>query len=374
MNSPSTPRKLHSVTPEINVVSQFDFMSADYKQLFEQSNATIFQSPFWLDSFYHTLPDALNAEPVIVTVRDTKTEQLIMVMPFVRQTKFGTKIMQPADLGITDYNSIIVLPEVLDQMANQEEFGAQLKQALAPFDILLFRKQRPESFDISKLLNGITRTANQNSAFEMEMVAPFEEWQRETLSKQNRKGLARKRRNFDKEFGELTFNTLTDAEEIKQAFIFLRDERGKRYPDDLLSKPAYFDFYLDIAIKQAKRGKAVTYIGTANGQLITAEFGLYDEGRHIMLLGTYSSDEIYRKYSPGLQSIMDMMRTRKEQNIQFFDFSIGDEDYKGSFGAICVPLYNIILTNSIKGRLAAYIYRDNAFIKKLIKKLSPNVH
>lgn len=297
-----------------------------------------------------------------------------MVMPFVRQTKFGTKIIQPADLGITDYNTIVALPEVLDQLANQEEFGAHLKQALSPFDILLFRKQRPESFDISKLLNGMTRTANQNSAFEMEMIAPFEEWQRVTLSKSKRKGLARKRRNFDKEIGELTFKTLTDAEEIKQAFIFLRDERGKRYPDDLLSKPAYFDFYLDVAIKQAKNGKTVTYIGTANGQLITAEFGLHDDGRHIMLLGTYSSDEIYRKYSPGLHSIMDMMRTRKEQNIQFFDFSIGDEDYKESFGATCVPLYNMILTNGIKGRLAAYIYRDNAFIKKLIKKLSPNVH
>ncbi|MEP3524649.1 MAG: GNAT family N-acetyltransferase [Hyphomicrobiales bacterium] len=374
MTSPSHSKKPHTLAPEIRVVSQFDFMSDDYKELFKQSNATIFQSPFWLDCLYRTLPDALNAEAVIVTVSDTKTGQLLMILPFVRQTKFGTKIMQPADLGITDYNTIIALPDVLVQLENQEGFDAQLKQALTPFDILLFRKQRPESFDISKLLSGMSRSANQNSAFEMEMVAPFEEWQRDTLSKSSRKGLARKRRNFDKEIGELTFKALTDAEEIKQAFVFLRDERGKRYPDDLLSKPAYFDFYLDVAINQAKSGKAVTYVGEANGQLITAEFGLYDEGRHIMLLGAYSSNEIYRKYSPGLQSIMDMMRTRKEQNIQFFDFSIGDEDYKESFGATYVPLYNMILTNGIKGLLAAYIYRDNAFIKKLIKKLSPNVH
>lgn len=374
MGVPLTSTKQPVMVPDINVVTTFDFLSEEYKNLFEQSNATIFQTPFWLDSWYRKLPDVLEAEPVIVTVRDKTTKKLLMLMPLVRQHTLGTKIMQPADLGITDYNSIIALPEVLDQLPKLSEFSAQLKQALSPFDILFFRKQRPNSFDITRLLSGMRQSPNRNSSFEMEMALPFDEWQRTTLSKSTRKGLARKRRNFDSEIGKLTFRTLTDANEIRQAFIFLRQERGKRYPNDLLSIPAYFDFYLDIAINQAASGMAVTYIGEANSNIITADFGLQKDNRHIMLLGTYSSDEIYRKYSPGLQAMMDMMHTRKDIGISMFDFSIGNEEYKESFGATCVPLTNAILANSIKGRIASHFYRKGRYIKTLIKKLSPNVH
>ena len=373
MHSSSKLKKQTIIMPKINMVSQFDFLSDDYKTLFEQSNATIFQSPFWLDSLYRKLPEVLDAEAVIVTMHDETKQQLLMVMPFVRQTKFGVKIMQPADLGISDYNSIIVLPEALDALKNQKDLSAQLKQAIGPFDILLFRKQRPESTDISGILDGMAKFPNENSSFEMEMVTPFEEWQRETLSKSTRKGLARKRRNFDKDIGDLTFKTLYDPEEIKRAFSFLRRERAIRYPNDLLNKQAYFDFYLDVAINQAESGSAVAYVGQANGDIITVDFGLHIEGRHVMLLGTYASDDTYRKYSPGLQAIMDMMKTRKEQDIQFFDFSIGDEDYKESFGATTMSLYNVILANSLKGRLASYVYRNNSFLKTLIKKLSPNI-
>ena len=143
MHSSSKLKKQTIIMPKINMVSQFDFLSDDYKTLFEQSNATIFQSPFWLDSLYRKLPEFLDAEAVIVTMHDETKQQLLMVMPFVRQTKFGGKIMQPADLGISDYNSIIVLPEALDALKNQKDLSAQLKQAIGPFDILLFRKQRP---------------------------------------------------------------------------------------------------------------------------------------------------------------------------------------------------------------------------------------
>lgn len=359
---------------EISVAAHFDFLSDEYQTLFDQSYATVFQTPFWLDAFYRKLPIGLNAEPVVITVRESTEKKLLALMPLVRQTKFGTHVVQPADLGISDYNSIIAGKQTLEMLARDDDFKANLKRALNPVDILLFRKQRPDVFDISQLLDSVQLHPNENASFEMEMNLNFDEWQQTTLSKSNRKGLARKRRNFNKDIGPLGFRTLTDADDIEKAFNFLRKERSKRHPDDLLNQQTYFEFYLDVAIHNAKSGKAVTYIGEVNGELVTVDFGLCEKDQHIMLLGAYASDEKYRKYSPGLQAIMDMMQSRKEIGVNFFDFSIGDEDYKGSFGAERVELTNVIWSNSLKGHLAMKTYCDGSLMKMFIKKLSPNIH
>ena len=45
----------------------FDFLSAEYAELFSRSHATAFQSPLWLDRLYTRLVPHVGAQPLIVT-------------------------------------------------------------------------------------------------------------------------------------------------------------------------------------------------------------------------------------------------------------------------------------------------------------------
>src|ERR1041384_4084659 len=86
---------------EVAVEPLFDFLSGEYAQLFAWSRATAFQHPRWLDALYRKLAPAVNADPVIVTVR--REGHLAMLLPLVRR-RYGTlAAIQFADLGGSDY-------------------------------------------------------------------------------------------------------------------------------------------------------------------------------------------------------------------------------------------------------------------------------
>ncbi|MEP1441856.1 MAG: GNAT family N-acetyltransferase [Hyphomicrobiales bacterium] len=357
---------------EINVFSSFDFKGEEYAALFDKSEVTAFQSPRWLDAFYEKLCPILGVEPFIIAVRDG-AGTLQMVLPMVRKAVLFAKIIQPADLGITDYNQIIASRETLDAASNDAAFKAQLLNALKPFDLLLFRKVRSDSFDIERLFDKATKINGDSAAHDLPMPMPFDEWKQATLSKSTRKGLDRKRRNIEKDVGPLTFKTLTDVTEIESAFEMLRLERGKKYPGDLLSQNAYYDFYLKVAKDGAATGEAVTIIGQIDGKTLTVDFGLHQDGRHLLLLGAFDSAEEFKKYSLGLQGILDVMKGRKEIGIDMFDFTTGDEDYKSSLHTTPVPMHHYILSNGVVGRIGQMAYQDNSFARKLVQRLMPNL-
>ena len=357
---------------EIDVLSSFDFEGEEYAALFAKSNGTAFQSPRWLDAFYESLCPSLGVEPFIVIARDS-SGTLQIVLPMVRKAVSFAKIIQPADLGITDYNQIIASGETLDAVSKDAAFKSQLVKALKPFDLLLFRKVRSDSFDIARLFDNAVKIDGDSAAHDLPMPMPFDEWKQATLSKSTRKGLDRKRRNIEKEVGPLTFKTLTDEAEIETAFEMLRLERGKKYPGDLLSQNAYYDFYLKVAKEGAASGDAVTIIGQIQGKTLTVDFGFHQDGRHLLLLGGFDSSEELKKYSLGLQGILKVMKGRKQVGIDMFDFTTGDEDYKASLHTTRVPMHHYILSNGVVGRIGQMAYQDNSFARKLVQRLLPNL-
>lgn len=359
---------------QLSVSTAFDFLSAEYEALFAQSDATIFQSPFWLDAFYRNLVPSLGAEPVIVTLRDRDTQELLLVLPFVRQRSLGTKIMQPADLGISDYNAAIARRDTLEQLANDDAFKRELKGVMEPFDILLFRKQRPDTFDAGRLWHDVKSSPNDNSSYEFDIKGDYDKWHLEKLSKSLRKNTARKRRGFLRDIGALNFRIVKDEETIRRALTYMRDQRTKLHPDNLLQMDAYFDFYMDVAINHAADEKAITYIGEMDGNIMTVDFGLCDNGRYHFLLGAYEIDEAYKKYSIGMQALLEMIKVFGETGNDIFDFTIGDEPYKLELGASPVALTNHAVTNSVMGKMALAAYQHGSHVKDIVKKLSPNVH
>lgn len=356
----------------ITLENDFDFLSDEYAVLFKASNATVFQSPRWLHDIYTNLSKSLDAAPVVITARDTNG-QLQLLLPLVRQSRFGAKIVQAADLGVSDYNTLVAKPGVLAKIAGDRDLLDKLKTQLLPFDILLFRKERDELPSINQLFTETTRTLNENQAYRVELGSDFEVWKRENMSKNLRKSSGRKLRNFSSNVGEYEFTTAETPEEIEAAFNFLRATRVERFADDLLNQEAYFNFYLNHAISTAKSGTSCTYIGRANDQIVTAEFGVVSNGTCFALLGAFLGEE-YAKYSLGNLSLTSMMEQRTLAGDSWFDLTIGAEDYKQRFSATPTILHNTILTNGPVGSLMSLTYRHGGPVKEALKKLSPNVH
>lgn len=354
----------------IDTLRAFDFHSQEYRSLVEKSNVTAFQSAEWLSQFYGTLVPNFGFEPVIVTVHDD-VDKLIALLPMVRQTKLGVRLLQPADLGITDYNQVVASSETLMALAGEKAFQADLRNALKPFDILLFRKQHENAFDVSSLLEGSESSPNDNSAYYFMMDEDFEIWKQRTLSKPTRKGLSRKRRNIEVDHPSVRYEVLQTPSDITRAFEYMRNKRAERFEDDLLARDGYFEFYLNLAIRHAADGFTQVFTCVIDDKFVTIDFCLRYRGRQYFLLSAFN--EAYGRYSPGMLSLLELMGNAKAEGVSYFDLTIGDEDYKSSFKAEQVDLHNVIVPNGPLGLLCKAAYQNKGHMREILKKVSPNI-
>ena len=109
-------------------------------------------------------------------------------------------------------------------------------------------------------------------------------------------------------------------------------------------------------------------------EIIALHWGVVDMNIFYYLMPAYSSKN-WSKYSPGKILLEDLMVSCKENGINVFDFTSGDEPYKKIWSNDSFPIALTIRSNSIKGN--AYIIFLNfkgwlsqfALLKKIFKKI-----
>lgn len=357
---------------EIAIELDFNFLSDEYERLFASSDATAFQCPQWLHAFFTTLVPALDVEPLIVTLRDDQTGALKMVLPLVRQTAMGAKLIQPADLGVSDYNALIAAPDTLADLEADTDLCDQIIDELKPFDAIFFRKQRADGFCMSQLFKKAVVSPNENAAYDIDIDTDFDTWFAKGVSKRFRKSVRSKQRRFESNVGPLTFDRAVTPQEIDEAFAFMRRTRQERFPDDLFCDDAYFAFYRDFAGRAAEKGRAFTHVCKADGRIAAVEFGLIHNGTSCLVHGAFDME--FGDYSPGNLSVVNLIKDLLESGLHKFDFTIGDHEYKTRFNARKTELYNAVLANGPIGQLVGVTYRNGGGIKRFLAKLNRNVN
>jgi CelD/BcsL family acetyltransferase involved in cellulose biosynthesis len=113
MNRPSN-------TFDIAIEQGFDFLSPDYAELFDNSAATAFQHPLWLDTLYTRLASHVGATPLVVVVRHRATGALAMVLPLLRIRRGPIRTVEFADLRVSDYLAPVCSPQVFSELLKDE--------------------------------------------------------------------------------------------------------------------------------------------------------------------------------------------------------------------------------------------------------------
>ena len=115
---------------------------------------TAFQHPIWLETWYGAFREA---SPLIAVVTDGITGRPIALVPLILHVRHGVRIVEFADLNVTDYNAPILRAGVTFDVAEAREMSHALVAGLRkmPGGIDLVRLQKMPS----KLANGINPLA-----------------------------------------------------------------------------------------------------------------------------------------------------------------------------------------------------------------------
>ena len=215
---------------DVAIENSFDFRSGEYAELFDRSSATAFQHPIWLSELYARLLKQSRAEPLIIVARNRADRRPAMVLPLIRRRYSVLKVVEFADLRVSDYVSPVAEPLTFDQIAGNTEAVAAIRRHLKPYDLLRVGKLPDRSLPLEKLL-GIEQRENMGmSAYPVQLEKSFAEWRQRRLNRSYAKELDKKTRQLNKR-GKVSFTCSEDLSTIEATFEALKVYRRKRFDD-----------------------------------------------------------------------------------------------------------------------------------------------
>src|SRR3954452_25404576 len=237
---------------DVRIENAFDFLSEEYRTLFDSSAATAFQHPIWLHGLYGKLVPKAGAKPLIVVVRYGGSGALAMVLPLLKVRRGPIRTVEFADLRVSDYLAPICTEKVFSDLLQNEHARGQIRRLIGPFDLLRMPKLLDGRTPIENLLGAPRRVAMGSNAYSTVLFAPFEQWRANALDRSYQKELAKKSRQLQKK-GSLEFSCCDDSASIAAAMEVMKKLCGPRFQaqgdGDLLQRPEYFEFYSNMALR-----------------------------------------------------------------------------------------------------------------------------
>jgi len=332
---------------EIDLENAFDFNSAEYASLFEQSRASAFQHPLWLDAMYRSLIPSRGATPLVVVARTRAEGRLAMVLPLLRRKRYGMRVVEFADLGLSDYAAAVCNDADFEALAQDQQARQRIRSLVRPFDLIRITKIRDDSQRLERLFASARRDAMGMEAHATPLFAPYPDWRAANVPLSHARNYAKKRRQLGR-LGAVKFERLHEPEAAIRLLRDLQKFRGQRYPDDLLRDESYFKFYGSVTLAGLASGFVRAYRTSLDGCTLSAAWGLSHHGRFLILVTGF--DETHAHRSPGALAFEDIAADCIAEQDATLDFTCGNEGYKGEiFGAVPSRLWMVLAGGTALG-------------------------
>jgi len=277
------------------------------------------------------------------------------------------RVIEFADLQVSDYASPVCNESMFARVLRDSTACEEIRHALMPYDLIRIQKMTDGCMALERLLDVKSRVSMKTSAYAVSLSAPFSQWRMDNLTRSYRKELDKKARQLRRN-GQFRFECSANPEAIKTTFQAMREYRRSRFQDeDLLQKPAYFEFYLDTATRGARAGLSRTYTLLLDGRPIAGVWGLTHGREFLVILGGFDSAG-YKKYSIGALTFEDIARDCIERGDISLDVTIGDEPYKRRFGAQPTGMWMITRPGSRLGSIANFVIDQLPWTKNIAKR------
>jgi CelD/BcsL family acetyltransferase involved in cellulose biosynthesis len=327
-------------------------------------SSTPFQDRRWLDAWYAAFVNFADVEPLIAIISDASTSEQAALLPLVRRVRNGVRIVEFADLNLTDYNApMLTAAAPRDARAARvlwHDLLAALKRLPGGADLIRLRKMpvnldgRPNplaSLDGARPcpLNGnVVMTGDDFDAY------------RYSLERTVRKGLERSWRVFTRD-PAAALRIVTDRNEALRVLSAMEIQQGARMRhlglNFMLNDDTSAAFYRNLVGEGLHNGYAVLSALTVAEEVVATLLGIRSGSRYVMVRNS-NAGEKWSNCSPGRLIIERTMAALHRDGVRSFDFSIGNYAYKRRFGVAPLPLADI--TTALSWRGMPYLLRDRA--------------
>ncbi|MER8752993.1 GNAT family N-acetyltransferase [Mesorhizobium sp. M1050] len=318
---------------------------------------TAHQHYAWVKEIAKRLMPA-GAELLVVEVADAGTGDLKMLMPLMRSSRFGYRVIEWLSCDVCDYSAPLLADARPWTSRGAEAAWAAVRSVLPPADRIHIRGIPRQLYGVANPLAMLAASRDSNQITSGLVL----DGDPETLIKRN--GRPSFVKTFNKDWRRLERHGQTDLVEadtpalVSTIFETLVEMRLKRFRRlgrfDLLAQPAVVDFYRDAALQGLSDG-SVRVFGLRTGEdWVAAQYALVRQGTlHTLVIGI--DQDLLGNVSAGVLIMGRLMVWARQKGLDYFDLSVGGQSYKEQFGAESSVLAEIDETPTLLGKSVAAV-------------------
>jgi CelD/BcsL family acetyltransferase involved in cellulose biosynthesis len=337
-----------------------DFLR-DWRQAALRLNAghrTAFQHGYWLGAWYEAFADH---SPLIAVISDAATGRDIAMVPMISHVRRGIRVVEFADLGVSDNNAPILACDTTFDAADTRAIGTALVDALRAlpdgFDLLRLKKMPAHVGGKPNPLVSLGRIGSCSVNGNLVLMGDDYADYRASL---RRLQLPRCWRVFNR-LGSARLEIATDvvrARALLDVMDVQQEERMRQLGSPfVLNDDVHAGFYREVARQGVAEGYAVISALVCDKGIVATTLGVR-YGATYFLLRISHTGKTWANFSPGLLVTERTMEALHAQGVRRFDLSIGNQDYKRRLGAEQTPLTDVSVALSWRG--LPFAWRDLA--------------
>ncbi|HEX7775616.1 MAG TPA: GNAT family N-acetyltransferase [Parvibaculum sp.] len=362
--------------PEVLLSVHEDFRSLQgvWTALEQSGDCTVFQTFAWLSAWFRNIGARQGIEPCIVAGWDANEKGALFILPLgLKRSLLGTRLVW---LGgrLCDYQAPLLSKAFSRRVAHGQfkALWAQIREVLPEHDIVELNRLPETVGGQANPFMQLGKAKEHASFAHLTRLKPsWDAYYGEKRSSGSKKRDKQKRRKLE-EFGEAVLVSPQDKAEIARTVDTLIEQKAATFARmgiaNPFAAPGVRDFYMELATSEASKGLIHVARLDVGGKAAAANWGISFGGRYHYVLASYAENEEFSKRGPGMIQLMELMKHATETGHSEFDFTIGDEGYKGDWCEVETRLYDHVEAVTVRGLLAllpAVAYRRaKRFIKQ----------
>jgi CelD/BcsL family acetyltransferase involved in cellulose biosynthesis len=340
---------------KVDFVDDWELAAASWSG---EDQKTAFQHPLWFDAWYGAFNDA---SPLIAIVGDVATGRKVALVPLIRRVRRGVRIVEFADLNVTDYNAPILRAGVTFDLAEAREISrvlmAELRKMPGGVDLVRLKKMP------SKLASGINPLAllgrEGSSSLNGNIIEAGDDFEAYRASVK-RIQMPRYWRVFSRHPGA-AFRVIGSVDEALKTIDVMDAQQQARMQklglEFVLNDSTHSGFYRDLVRCGLPGGYVVVSTLTCDEAVVATMLGIRQDD-YFVVLRISNAGAQWSHCSPSKLVVERTMAALHEQGVRRFDLSVGNYAFKRRFGAIQFPLTDASVALGWRG--IPLVLRDHA--------------
>lgn len=341
-----------------------------WRSLEQGEHQSLHQSYDWCRTWLKTNPET----PLVIEGR--KDGKPLFLLPLAISRQGGNRVARFMATGYSNINTGLFSEGVVGLLDPADVLNA-LKSALrGRIDLVslenmpLVWRNRPSPFAL------MPHTENHNRAFQMPLLATFEDTLKQVNAKRRRKKFRLQQRKLEEAGGYVIHHAATGAEKHALLTEFFR-QKAERFRShglpDVFREPnvqSFFHGLLDLEKSESFAPLELYGLRLQTGEtegVPLAIAGVSRKGDHVICQFGSIRDDLLADASPGEFLFWHVIEASCNAGASLFDFGIGDQPYKRSWCTVETVQYDILLPITLKGAVAAGFHRAKVRVKALIK-------